>query len=278
VSALITIQPRIDFDSKRISEVAKAIGVTMKFFVTDQMRLLGLDLISITAPSKKLYKKDEVPRGSDKKIGEGAINADLMKLFHPIKDAAAVVAWVQKGGQITTVTNSGKMVVDADQLQATKSKMDEWVRKFRSTRTGRIKFPRQDGKKAFVGKLLVPNQLLIAYVKERHRHVGTLKAGWLKGAKFFASKCNGKAKTAPWIESNLNRAMGGGGGNIDDDANGKIFIENTSPFAQAKTRDSMILFALNTRRKDIDGQAEKRGKRILDQFNGIGSIKPIKAA
>jgi hypothetical protein len=185
------------------------------------------------------------------------------------------VAFRTKSGAVYAVE---KTLID---LRGTR--MAEHHKKYRSPKTGRVSkagtYTRNIGRWKFIDKMAVTKASFNKYARQLKNDVGTLKAGWVKGAVFFASKCNGKVDPPSWIARNEDRYPGrGAGGSINEQGFGNLYIENTSPFAKTKTSAAMIAVALRTRERDIDRNIRKRAEGIAAQYNGGQTPQPIKGA
>ena len=272
---MIQLKPTVNFNREKLRLAAKELGVSVQFLGYDQARLLGLNLVSITAPSKKLIKVDGTkPEESERKIGEGAVMEDLNRIFIVAGNESILDTWDIVGiPAVAFRTASGAVFgIEKTMIDRSGTRMAEHHKKYRSPKTGRVSkagsYTRNIGRWKFIDKLAVDKTAFNRYAKERRKNVGTLKAGWVKGAVYFASKCNGAANVPTWISRNEDRFSGpGAGGTLSRLGIGKIWIENTSTFARIKIQKSFITAALATREKDLAKNLIKRKDVIAEQFN-----------
>jgi hypothetical protein len=283
---LTIIRTKVEFKREKLIATAKALGVTLQFLMYDQARLLGLNLVQITAPSKKLFKDGDKPTESERKIGENAVTGDLNKILVEVGENNIADSWDVQGYPAVAFRTRGGSVyaVEKTMVDLRGVRIAEHHKKYRNPRSGRVKAPGSEtregyGKLKFVDKLAVKSSPLKKYRRQLWKDVGTLKAGWVRGAMYFASKCNGKVNPPPWVARNVGRTTGrGAGGSINEKGFGNLYIENTSPFAKTKTSAAMIAVALRTREKDINKQIINRKDRIVEQYNGGQTPQPIKGA
>jgi hypothetical protein len=284
--SLTFIRCKVDFKREKLIATAKALGVSIQFLLYDQARLLGLNLMQISAPSKKLFKDGQKPDTSERKMGENAVDGDLNKIIVEVGEKNIADSWDVQGYPAVAFRTRGGAVyaVEKTMVDLKGVRIADQHKKYRSAKTGRVVAPKSitrqgHGKLKFIDKLAVKSAPLNRYRRQLKKDVGTLKAGWIRGAMYFAARCNGKVSPPSWVARNVSRYGGNGaGGSINDKGFGSLYIENTSPFARSKTLASMIAVALRTRARDIDRNVVKRSDVIFAQYQGGQTPQPIKAA
>ena len=170
-----------------LSLLARSVGMNARVAYYELMRLWINDLIKRTPPRTT-------------KQGKDAIEGDLNKLFVGV-DKRPVMEFLAddfKGSE-----PQGTIINDAGNV----GRMRSYHEKHRNSqgRVRRREVKTKLGGINFVNKMYVPGSVLRKYKKTRKSHVGTLKAGWLNAANYYARKSGGRVIAPPWVKKQARR-------------------------------------------------------------------------
>ena len=112
-------------------------------------------------------------------------------------------------------------------------------------------------------KYFAPRASVLSYLASVQKRVGTLKAGWLAAARYFASKTGGKVSSATWIDRHGD--LGSSSDSMRADGNGEAAMINNVPHASA-LRPSFKPFIERTANKYIETYLPKRMDQVCARF------------
>ena len=217
----------------KIEKTAHKYGVDMRSLYYDQMRLWLQDLVKRVPP----YPSKNSALGLKKeaqRTGDRAVERDFWKLFKQ------------------TMTRRGVSASGAAQIHA----------QARNKRTGRV-----DGRRK---RLPVSFSVFRRIVRESQKHVGTLKAGWVRAAEYFRGKCGGRLTVPAWVRRNMGRAASMYYDRMGRDGNGFLKAVNSVNWASFnKSVGSAIKFTLRIREEDLTKRATYNVKRVAKQINQL---------
>jgi hypothetical protein len=235
---------------RNLEATGKVVGLTTQWLVWDTARLAGNDAIKYTAPWA-----DGTPGNSakQKKVGEGAVDGDLRRIFAKADDRFVFFVNRGDGKRYAKSVETQKVFEVPDELWMPDIKTMHMRLRGRNGRVNRQK------RQAFV----MPAALK-KYTASVQSRVGKLKASWLPATNYFAKKVNGKVASSAWI----NRHAGAGthADNVRADGNGTAILSSTAPHNNA-IRRSVIRFVQDQRDKFLMRVTPKRIEQIAAQFN-----------
>jgi hypothetical protein len=261
---------KLKFDAKdtirHLKKLSDEVGLTVRELCYEQKRLWLNDLIKKTPP-KTLS------------VGRQAVANDVNKIFKAVNNPTVLEVWedeLRAGGyEIDRKLKSGKTVIAKKQLKAqSRAAVADIHARHRIRRgklAGRVKF-KYDSKRIWGGKWLVPKQAINAEIKEKQRHVGKLKAGWLPAAQYYAAKAHGPVKAPGFVKRH-----GGQFGRYRDtmgkSGSGDMVSTNAVSWAGANAYlKNWIAFTQRARQRDILRHARKRLDQLERRFNALERV------
>jgi hypothetical protein len=249
---------------RQIESLSKSTGLTVQWLCADQMRLACHDGIKFVAP----WDGGKAGMGSSqRKVGEGAVEHDLDRLFARI-DKAKYVYWTGKktGKQYAKNIETGRIfTIEQDHFDRTD--LQAIHHKHRNSR-GRV------GKQN--RQFWVKKALLNKYTKEVKSHVGRLKASWLPGFRYFQSVVGGGNRVSAWVSRHRGDGTHSGLTTMSKSGNGYLSATSTAPHVRA-IRSDVIPYILVNRERSMKRYSPKRLEQLAAQFNSNRTtITPVR--
>jgi len=228
-------------------------GVGVRELLYDQMHLWCNDMIKYLPPKNK---------------GEGdrAVARDINKIFEGKN------VYRMKSGLPMFKNEDGDWIPVADKYwnpSASYESMMQYHKEHRNRKTGRVRAENGGW------KMKVNPQRLKSYISAIKRDVGTLKAGFVAAAQYFADKARGKAKIPVFVRQQPHKS-----GDYTDrsDNKGNAYLVSTNSVGWAgenKATQRWLAFTQKVRNKYISHYTNKRLQQIADRF---GAEKIAEAA
>jgi len=237
-----------------LKEFVKASGKGLDDVVRDQSKMMVGHLIALTPPGTPRSSTINDSGGitiAAKKLGEGAIRADIAALFPTSGMKPERVKGMIEDG-FYWGTGKGKKRIR--QYAESMSDMERIHRQSRSRSTGRARVG-QSGQYMALTRKALRNQ----FIREKIKDVGKLNSGWLRAAQKLRTA---KGKTPAWITRH-----GSGPGDViekDTRAGLAITMQNRMDYFP---KDQMRRYVYATRRrtyamgKAIENMLEKKARR-----------------
>lgn len=224
---------------KQLKQLAKVSGKSVQHLVYDEMRMWSNDLIKRFPP----FPAGGSAKGASvaaKRVGEKAVTAGFHSLFYEVPGPGA--------------TNTKRSTISKGSGIALRHKRAR-------NKRGRVEAGR--GIRARVGAKRADLNRTIKKVK---KHVGRLKAGWMKSAAYYARKSRGKVKAPAWVKRHSER------GSVSDrmrrDGNGSAAASNTVDYASAPSSiKSIVQFTQRQRQKHLVIATKKALRAATTKFN-----------
>lgn len=248
-----------------VDKLAKDAGLEVRHVVYDQMRLWCQDVVMLSPPGKKGWKKRQKDR----------VRADINKVFARLpspafrryvqylnysNDGAIMVSTVGRTGKSAKRELRMEQIVSANEMQ----RLHEQHRRKAGSKSGRVRFKGAKGQ-AFKGRYVVRQADWRKYVRRRQKSVGLTKAGWLPALEHWARKARTTGKYPNALQS-LPR-HGTYQGDLKPNGSGTIISLNEVPWMAQRMSQSVFRAAQAKRERDVLHHAQKRLDRLAERFN-----------
>lgn len=253
---------------KEIDNFAVKHNVSAKTVMYDQMRLWMQDLIKTFPP--RVYSR-----------GREAIESDIRRLFVSLDDQDVLDYFAERfgrkpprrmgkkrGGAIQRELPGVKFNFTGDQ-----GMMRAWTSANRSKTTGRVKYSSHPvatiGKWTFVSEMYAPARSIKKLIREKQKHVGTLKAGWVPAADFFARKSRAGVRVPGFVRRVKSSRSGINFGTYSDEMTdkGTGYLEAVNEVPYADRWRGLLHGTVLKRISDLTKNLRKMHKTIIDKEN-----------
>lgn len=253
---------------RKIRKLAKSLGKDSVQLTTDQAKKLGISLISITRPNgntTKSQQQGEAAVGNQirKVIGGGAYTYLEKSQNRGLKGFP--VFFGRKGGR-------PPLAVNLPNIDLTGNKMEAWHSKFRKQNQRRrvLVSSRSISTNTIHSeprRLMVPVQLLKAFIKRKKANVGIAKAGWAAALYQLSGTYQGVAR---WVSRNAkNDGKAKGSCKKTNNRSGfSVTLINKVPWIEQVCDDDAQNIALNAAEKRLLSALKKAVKNAEAEFKG----------
>lgn len=280
----------IEFDQAKLKAVVDGLqktgdscGLTVQWLVWDTARMAANNCVKYTAPWAAGSKPGNTKRQRD--TGQAAITFDLLGragtettgdrsgLFGFLTDEMKMYQSFNGGDKLPNFNlvrlKSGAVyLVDKNVAMEGASAADlARIHKANRGRKGRVstagRSDRQIGRWKAKNKYFAPKSTVLGYLKTVHDKTGTLKAGWLAAARYFASRTAGRVSVPKWIARHGD--LGAFRDGITRQGNGHARLINTVPHAPS-IRPSFFPFVQRVADRYVNKHLEKRIDKVCERF------------
>jgi len=259
------VEPMVRIDEGnvrgKLEKLAKKAGVSVGFVCEDQLRLWTADMLRKTPPEKLSE-------------GRATVEAGVAELFRPLETQAAFEHWKERlqkqSSDLITYTKRGKMRISRQQMKAESLRQMRTIHKAARTRRGGVSKRRaikRAGNLAFSGELPVSQANYRAFLRQKQKMIGWLKAGWLPAHEYYARRVHAASKGSAWVRRH-SRPKGYPQGQINKDGNGFVAAVNAVAYANTRiSQDRLVELTQGARQRDLVRGGFKRMADLTERFN-----------
>lgn len=257
-----------------------AIGLTVQWLVWDCARMTANNCIKYVAPwaSGKPGNTKEQKESGEKAIGAELLGSGDARGLFAAMDGSLYSSdrgnWSRKAPGYSLLRNKAGAVwlVDTDYFRP--SATDGDLKQFHianRTSGGHVSRSknkgsndRRIGRWKASNKMFAPSGVVKSYVKSVQKRVGSLKAGWLPSADYFAKLTNGKVSAPAWVRRH--DGIGTYSNGVSEDGDGSVVLTNTSHHCVG-IRPGFAPFIEGLSNKYIQEWLPQKIDKVCERFN-----------